>query len=44
LYAVLGVGPEASAHEIAKAYKRAALRCHPDKNPNDPHADSGGGL
>ena len=30
-YELLGCQPDASAEEIRKAYKRAALKCHPDK-------------
>lgn len=37
-YGVLGVRPDASDEEIAKAYKRLAKRYHPDLNPNDPTA------
>ncbi len=29
---LLGVAPEAGAHEIGKKYKRAAFKSHPDKN------------
>ena len=35
-YKVLGVEKGASEKDIAKAYKKAALKWHPDKNPNDP--------
>ncbi|MFM9007103.1 MAG: J domain-containing protein, partial [Bacteroidota bacterium] len=37
-YAVLGLGPSATAAEIRKAYHRLALRHHPDTNPNDASA------
>lgn len=31
-YSVLGVGRNADVKEIAKAYRKKALECHPDKN------------
>ena len=34
-YRVLGVERKADEKEIHKAYKKAALRWHPDKNPDD---------
>lgn len=38
LYAVLEVDTEATEQAIVKAYRRKALKCHPDKNPDNPRA------
>ena len=37
-FRVLGLSEDAPEEEVRKAYKKLALRTHPDKNPNDPEA------
>ncbi|KAK0073992.1 hypothetical protein PV325_008912 [Microctonus aethiopoides] len=38
LYELIGAAPTASTKEIKTSYRKKALSCHPDKNPDNPRA------
>ncbi len=38
-YEILGIGKDATAEQIKKAYRKKAIEYHPDKNPGDKEAE-----
>lgn len=38
-YQVLGIAPDATQQEVKQAYRRLAMKFHPDHNPEKPEAE-----
>merc|ERR1740129_360233 len=38
VYELLGVSEEAGEKDIQGAFRKGSLKCHPDRNPDDPAA------